>query len=123
MLLVSLALSWAPITAHCGLERLEALAFLTCCTHDDAAPHEDDDCQSDGCAVVEAGLYKVENNALQLVCPSLSGPDFLHPEFLRGLPRSLPGIRGARAAPVLIAASWQFRCRAAMPIRAPSLAS
>ena len=123
MLIVLLALSWAPITAHCGLERLEALAFLTCCTHDDAAPHEDDDCETDGCAVVEAGLYKIENDFVPSINPSPSNPAFLHARVLPHPSRNLPKVLEACRIPLLISASWQFLSRAALPIRAPSLAS
>ena len=48
---------WLAATNHCRLELVPGLSFLVCCPHDDAAPHQDDDCDTDDCAQVEHGLY------------------------------------------------------------------
>jgi hypothetical protein len=66
---VALACAWVPITAHCTLEGLPALEFLACCAHEGtASPHQDNDCESDGCAAVESGNYRAQEQDV-LVAP------------------------------------------------------
>src|SRR5262245_36131740 len=114
---------WLPATNHCRLEQIPGLAFLTCCNHEESAPHQDNDCETDNCAAVEEGLYKTEDGHIKvaapicdhllLFCSMIPDPDeesrFL-PVFLATSDLDLP-------------APWQFTFRAAAPPRAPSFAS
>src|SRR5688500_10552798 len=65
MLTVAFIGAFALATNHCRLEVLKGLEFLVCCSHDaetqSTAPHQDDDCETDGCASLEEGLYKSED--------------------------------------------------------------
>ena len=72
MLFLVLAFAWAPITWHCNLEVLPVLDFLACCAHEeDAAPHQDNDCDSDSCAVVESGNYKTQEEQVFVAPPQV----------------------------------------------------
>jgi len=110
-------------TNHCRLEVLKGLEFLVCCSHDteqgETTPHQDDDCETDGCASLEEGLYKSEDGYVASVVPTLitlsedSSAEALH------RPLDLH-FRSARPE---LPRSWQFLLRAAFPPRAPSLVS
>ena len=120
---LTLAAFWLVAINHCTLEQIPGLSFLGCCDHEDAAPHQDNDCDTDGCAAVEDGLYKSEETQ-----PGISVPVFVlavslvpsldeHAQSLFTLPDF-----SALASPEL-AVTWQFFFRAAAPPRAPSLVS
>jgi hypothetical protein len=114
---------WLPVTFHCLLEALPGFGFLACCQHQDVAPHQDSDCETDSCAVVESGHYLVEDNPV-LMPPSATVPSFLFPNLLI-LPLAVaelgPPLGGA--APPGLANTWQFCTRAVLPIRAPAFLS
>lgn len=124
MAVLTLAALWLPVSVHCQLEQLPGLEFLSCCDHEDTtAPHQDDDCEGDACAVVESGLYKIEERQTSLPAPDLT------PVMFQLLPLPAPiscnlarsGVGGT--APPEFSRIWQFVSRAALPPRAPSLAS
>ena len=117
--MVALAL-WGLATWHCTLEQVPGLKFLACCQHENSAPHQDNDCDHDGCSVVESGFYKVEEHAATVPVPLLLLKFALplmweatpptpasHSELLKCSPPELPRI-------------WQFAYRTALPPRAPS---
>jgi hypothetical protein len=114
---------WLPVTFHCLLEALPGFGFLACCQHQDVAPHQDSDCDSDSCAVVESGHYLVEDNPV-LMPPSATVLCFLFPNLLLmppvvtelGPPWGEPGPPG-------LANTWQFHTRTVLPVRAPSFLS
>ena len=55
ILVLVLALLFLPVSSHCRLELLAGMEWLACYAHEDAAPHQDDYCETDACAVVEGG--------------------------------------------------------------------
>ena len=123
ILIVLLALFWVLATNHCRIETIPGLDFLVCCSHDKASPHQDNDCETDGCAQVESGLYKMENNPV-----SVATPTFLLANFLTPLLEELAAPETAsdvliEAAPPELSKVWQFTSRTALPPRAPSIAS
>jgi hypothetical protein len=114
---------WLGATNHCSLEEIPGLNFLMCCDHGDTAPHQDNDCETDDCAVVEDGLYKTEDSRVIAAAPLLVLPVCLLPseaelaatravlsDFLTISPPELP-------------TTWQFSFRTALPVRAPSVTS
>lgn len=113
-----LALLWAPVTSHCLFEKLPGFEFLHCATDT-----EDSDCTDDACAVVEAGLYKVQDNGDIVPLPTLTLA-FLPDVFAGEATVKDSGGEPFRAArpPPHLAPAWQFSYRAAVPVRAPSLA-
>lgn len=120
-----LAAFWLLAVNHCKLEEIPWLSFLTCCDHEESSkgPHHDDDCETDGCATVEEGLYKSEDSTPLLPAPL----------FVAALISPLPSLEEFNPSPgrsyLLTAASpelsrtWHFSFRAAAPPRAPSLIS
>lgn len=114
---------WLGATNHCKLEEIPGLNFLICCDHEGAAPHQDNDCDTDGCAQVEEGLYKTEDSKVAGLSPVLvlaiclrlgseeqAWPQSVLADFLTVAPPELP-------------VTWQFSFRTALPPRAPSLVS
>src|SRR4030095_6492852 len=77
VMIVLLTLIWAAASNHCKLEQVPLLAFLVCCQHEAAAPHADDDCESDGCASFENQLYKTENAQASVGKPATVFTPFL----------------------------------------------
>ena len=121
MTLVLLAF-WGLATMHCDLEQLPGLEFLSCCQHQDGAPHQDSDCDRDGCATVESGFYKLEEQ------PAIAPEPLLLPSLLLPLweptpPKNLAGVEFLTSSPPELAHVWQFSYRTALPPRAPSFAS
>ena len=108
-----LALIWVPVTMHCALEGMPGLEFLICCEHDDAPPHQDDDCEADACAVVESGFYKLQDDEVLVVaCSELDVFDFELKDEAAVFTASRP--------PPNLTVGWQFSSRAAVLPRAPS---
>src|SRR5262245_43621230 len=112
--LVCLAV-WLPAISHCKLESMDAFKFLTCCSHEGKAAHQDDDCRKDVCAGVESGLYKIRDNG-PLVTPVVSVFLFLlaPPVFEDS---AAEAVIETAAAPFELTRSWQFSLRAASPPR------
>ena len=123
MLILVLALLWAAASNHCKLEQVPAFAFLVCCDHEEAAPHEDADCETDGCATFENQLYKTENARTSFPAPSLLLAIFLQPLWAELSPPALVSHVWPDAAPTELSRVWQFSHRTALPPRAPSLLS
>ena len=113
---------WLPATNHCRLEQILSLAFLTCSDHEDTGPHQDSDCDNDGCALVESGFYKTEDGNIDPVLP-LSGAVFV-PELVPPTEQSPPlFVNFSTVASPELPGTWQFSFRTALPPRAPSLVS
>jgi hypothetical protein len=123
VLIVLLALLWAAASNHCKLEEIPGLEFLSCCAHDDTAPHQDDDCESDGCAAFENQLYKTETTQVSVALPILLFDSFLSPLLVEPSPPAPVNSVSPDAAPVILPRVWQFSYRTALPPRAPSLLS
>ena len=123
MMTLTLAAVWLVATNHCKLELIPSLGFLVCCAHGDAAPHQDNDCDTDNCAAVEKSFYKSEDTQ-----PSVTVPDFVLADSLTlsldELARVSPVCFNLPAfAPPELPVTWQFSYRTALPPRAPSIAS
>ena len=120
---LTLAAFWLLATNHCKLEQIPGLSFLVCCDHEDAPPHQDNDCDTDGCAAVEGGFYKLEDSPpsvpapvfIWVVSPVPALDEYARPAFARS--------NFSTVAPRELSVMWQFSFRAAAPPRAPSLAS
>ena len=124
MLCVMLALLWVPITSHCMFERLPGLEFLACVPHVDASSTpQKQHCADEACAVIEEGSYKIQDDGDLVPKPVLTIA------FLLGVVTGEATVKDSggeplRAAhpPPHLAPAWQFADRAAVPVRAPSLA-
>jgi hypothetical protein len=120
-----MAVLWLPVSIHCDLEQIPLLDFLSCCPDEDLPPHQDADCETDGCVVVESGLYKTEERRVSLPAPDLSlseAPSWQAgslvvptPLLFSSAPRRVP--------PPELPTGWCFAHRAAMPPRAPTFVS
>lgn len=118
--MVLLAL-WVPAVCHCDLERLPGLQFLSCCQHLGTAPHQDNDCEEDDCAVVESGFYQMEKQSAGVPSPLLLPRNLLPPQGIT-IPAEVPGWLRSTTSPPELPRIWQFNCRTARSPRAPSLA-
>ena len=113
---------WGMATTHCDLEHLPVFEFLACCTHPDTAPHQDQDCEQDGCAAVEDGFYKIEEQPALLPTPVFVLSLFL-PLRDETVPAIVPSGGALGSAPPELPRAWQFAYRTALPPRAPSFVS
>jgi hypothetical protein len=116
-----LAVLWTPVSVHCQLEQLPGLEFLSCCSHEDIVPHEDDDCEGDACAVVESGFYKTEERQASLPAPEFEVLEFAAPPTNLVLTSTDADGPLCSTVPPELPHTWQFIFRAALPPRAPSL--
>ena len=119
---VLLALLWVPLASHCDLEHLPGLESLACCDHADAAPHQDDDCQTDVCASVESGNYKTEEHAVSAPLPALLAA-VLAPLLTAVPENAYVTVDSTTSVPIELPQVWQFAFRTAAPPRAPSFVS
>jgi hypothetical protein len=119
-----LTVFWLPVSVHCQLEQLPGLEFLSCCDHEETtAPHQDDDCEGDACAVVESGLYKTEERHLSLPAPDLLSTVFRHLDLAEEFCFAVDQTSASETVPAELSRTWQFLSRAALPPRAPSFVS
>ena len=123
MLVAAMLALWVPATVHCQLEILPGFEFLACCDHENEAPHQDDDCETDVCQLIESGLYKIEDNPAPLLRPGLAPPQFLLPALPLELSPALTAQVRPDSPPPDLSPCWRFVFRAAAPPRAPSFAS
>ena len=120
---LALVAFWLPATLHCQLEELPGLQFLACCDHETKSPHQDDDCRTDSCAMVEDGLYKTNESTGSVVSSAvqlMEGFAFAPSTATQSAGRH---ILRATDIPAELPATWQFSQRTALPPRAPSLVS
>lgn len=113
---------WATASNHCRLEQFSCFDFLVCCDHDEAAAHQDTDCDTDGCSF-ETQLYKAESARISVAAPDLLSVLFLLPEQSEPAAHSSVNHVQPDAAPMELPRIWQFSHRTALPPRAPSLLS
>ena len=123
MLTLMLVALWATASNHCRLEQFSCFDFLRCCDHDEAAPHQDTDCETDcetdGCSF-ETQLYKTESARIAVTAPDLLSALFHLPQ--ESEPAAPPSVNHVLpdAAPMELPRIWQFSHRTALPPRAPS---
>lgn len=117
------AFLWLPAAAHCQLESIPGLEFLSCQAGTSYSENPDSHCGDTGCCSVEESQYKTEQSHLTLPSPKVlllsSAPvldlaDTLSDEVSQGI---------LTAAPPQLLKTWHFASRTALPARAPSLAS
>jgi hypothetical protein len=122
-----LALAWVPLMSHCRIEALTDLEILSCSTEDH---HSTDDSgepcgDDDTCCAVEFAKYQSpRQQEIVPVAAMLIEPvaDFCAATATLPLPAEVClGI--LTAAPPDMPVGWQFTLRAALPVRAPSVAS
>jgi hypothetical protein len=110
---------WSLASNHCKLEALPGLTFLECSPASATESH----CDDSGCASVEAGGCKVEDQQ-SVLHPMLASV------ILAEMIRPLAASRMETSATMLLTVAppelphcWQFVFRTAASPRAPSLAS
>jgi hypothetical protein len=106
---------------HCLLEGVPGFDFLKTCCFVDTAPSAPEDCDREEC-VVERGQYRAEEQTVAVP------PPLLLPVLLSGVvetPLPEPPIASCPAAesPPELPKVWPFSHRAALPPRAPTVAS
>ena len=112
---------WLVASNHCRLELIPGLSFMPCCEQGDGLPTQDKDCETDGCATVESGFYKMEDSPPALSAPPLAVLPLLLPLLLVQVPPATTVT--SDVVPPELPVTWQFYFRAAAPPRAPSLVS
>ena len=112
---------WLAASNHCRLELIPGLSFLACCEQGDGVPGQDSDCQTDGCAAVESGFYKMEDGQASMSAPPLVPQTLLLPLLSVQVPPAFTVT--LEVVPPELPVTWQFSFRAAAPPRAPSFVS
>lgn len=119
LLLVAL---WPLVTSHCDLEQLPGLEFLACADEGDAT-HAESDCDTDTCAAVESGFYKIEDARQVVPTPPLIPSAFLTAIMLEAAQPEESRSVIIDFAPPELPRVWQFSFRTALSPRAPSFVS
>lgn len=121
--LLTLLTLWSLASAHCSLERLTGLGFLSCETPAAVVAHHEKDCESDACALVEDGLYRSENSFVALPTPQLLALTGSLAPATDTIGLLVGTVSIATDSPPELARLWQFTQRAAPSPRAPSFVS
>jgi hypothetical protein len=113
-----LALLWMPMISHCDLEHLPGMEFIACCDLP-TTEYPDDDCQTDGCAIVESGHYKTEEQPVSIPSPCLNVPILAAWLCVEAPPSisSTPDVNALKGDPLQCRV---FSLRLALPPRAPT---
>ena len=121
VLTVLLAIAWWPLTAHCQLEGLPGLELLRCVSGDAGEPADGSHCD-DGCCAWESSQYHLP------LRQAPRGADLC--VFVPWAPARVESVPPAEltasfptSPPPEPSRPWQFRLRAALPVRAPSIAA
>ncbi len=122
LLTLVLVALWPLVTSHCDLEALPGFAILACADEPEAT-HADKNCETDTCASVESGFYKIEDAQPMVPTPSLVPSDLLTSILLSPAEPARSWPPRSDPAPPELPQSWQFTFRTALPARAPSLVS
>ncbi len=138
-----LALAWVLLSSHCRIEALPGLAFLSCGSevytagltptggHDQDHESNDsnecgDPCTEKGCCSIESAKFHAprQHDVAPVAPATLIGlvPSDGFGPFELSIPVEV-GRGLLTATPPELPSSWQFFLRAALPVRAPSLAS
>jgi len=120
ILFALLAVLWLPTSVHCQLETVPGFEFLRC---DFGNQSSKDDCNNSGCCTVEKSQYRSEHAPLT---PPLPDPSLMPLTALASVANVLPAevsLGILTAAPPQLLKTWHFVSRAALPARAPSIAS
>lgn len=123
LLTLLLVAFWPLVTSHCILEQMPGLEFLACADEATAVPHQENDCETDGCASVESGFYKTGEGRLAVPAPPLAVSAFLTAIVLESARSITQRDAVFDSVPPGLSKVWQFSSRAAASPRAPSLAS
>ena len=121
-LIVCLALIWAPLAAHCQVKAISGLQLLECHSQNTSSETPDSNCCDTLCCACNSAQHHLPQRQIA-ICVILSA---VVPTTLSELENSLvpdanPGI--LTDSPPEGLNTWQFSSRAALPVRAPSLAS
>ena len=111
---------WGLATMHCDLEQVPGFEFFASCHAQGSAPHQDNDCESDGCSAVESGFYRIEEQAPAVTVPLLM-LSFVLPLWEVTPPTPALLFEPLIGSPPELPRGWQFSYRTALPPRAPSL--
>jgi hypothetical protein len=124
-LAITIATLWMVVGAHCLLEVLPGLEFLSCCQHAEAEKspaHHEKDCGDDGCSTIEAGFYKLEQTQHAPAKPLLLVA-WVTPLSDIAPTTVLGSLVSCSSSPPELPRLWQFSQRTALPPRAPSFVS
>jgi hypothetical protein len=105
------------------LEKLPGLMFLACADDTAATTHQEDGCDTDSCASVESGFYKIEDAGQVVPMPPLIPSAFLTATMLEAARPAVFQSVIFDFAPTELPRLWQFSQRTALPPRAPSFVS
>jgi len=116
---------WLPATLHCQLEAAGFATLFTCTEdHHDSTHSDHAQPNRDACDILEAATFKPAANTAITPhrLPGLDAPIFVRPMHSLALLPTLVGVVDFVAPPPEILPTWHFTTRAALPVRAPSLA-
>jgi hypothetical protein len=115
------ALLWLPVSAHCQLEALAGMEFLSCELESAGAHNSAADCEETNCCAVEKSHYRAILLRFSVPPPVLFPADLpLFPSVVNPLPAppALPLL--LTAAPPEFEPTRHFLDHTALPVRPPS---
>ena len=113
---------WMPATMCCALERAGVPFFDKCCEDDSADGSQQKSCTDKACCLLESGRYLISNPTPLLVTPDIV-LCFIHQAIVGRPDDPRTPCRIPESSPPDLPVTWHFSHRAALPVRAPSIAS
>jgi hypothetical protein len=123
LLAVLLALAWVPLTAHCQLESTAGLGFLGCASGEKTSEQGGSCCEDGLCCSWESEQYSLPRDHVVAQAPIFTAVALLRSITLETTPPDEVAPEVSTEGPQHFWKTWQFLLRAALPVRAPSLAS
>jgi hypothetical protein len=122
ILTLLLALAWGPLAAHCRIESLTGLKMLRCSNVEEGAPVGDSHCEGDTCCSWESGQYRLPQGQMPVLVPLLAVVPAVA-QVIEDAAAAETKEVSANESPPGASKPWQFALRAALLVRAPSIAS
>ncbi len=121
MLTVLLAVAWMPLTAHCQIEKVVEVEVLSCAPAETGGTCDGSPCDGGSCCAWESGQFHLPQSQPPAAAPLAA---------VLALVSTVATTQAAAAVDRVLDPSpsdsrrpWQFSLRAALPPRAPSIAS
>jgi hypothetical protein len=115
------AFLWLPVSAHCQLESIPGMDFLRCGDETPASHQPARDCSD--CCAIEKSQYRADHVRLTIPTPDLLPVLFTSVVSAADTLPAEVSLVILTVAPPDLPQRWHFLSRAALPVRAPSLAS
>jgi hypothetical protein len=122
ILTLLLAVVWMPLAAHCQIESVTGLEVLSCAPLGEGGTCAGSPCDPGSCCSLESGQFRLPQSQPVIAAPLVMALPLVLALAVEEAPTEA-ACRVLTDQPPEVPKPWQFSRRAALPPRAPSIAS